>query len=903
MKRFSKGSKRLLSVLLSGAMLAGTCSSVAVGAADEKEANFARALQYSIYFYDGNMCGTEVQDNNRYTWRGNCHTYDAQVAMNSTATNLSADFLTKYKDILDPDGDGYIDVAGGFHDAGDHVKFGMPENYSAATLGWGYYEFRDAYQKTGQDDHIETILRYFNDYLMKCTFLDSNGDVIAHCYQVGDGDIDHAYWNAPELDEMDRPAFFLTGDKPQTDYVASAAASLAINYLNFKDTDPEYAQKSLDYATALYKFAETHEKQLSDNGDGPKAYYNSSKWEDDYCWASAWMYKITGDHHYLEQIFPYYDYYAAPCYVYCWNDVWGGVQCILGEITSEQYPNFIDEYKKAAGKSPYEEMNCWSSVAEALNKYMTGGVGTITPAGYFWLNTWGSARYNAAAQMMALVYDKYNNNGKPGEYSEWAKGQMEYLLGDNPMNRAYEVGYDETAAKFPHHRAASGLTKCEDTDEQKHVLYGALVGGPDAQDKHNDITADWIYNEVTIDYNAAFVGACAGLYDYYGTDAMEITPDFPPEDKNSGSDNGGNDFWVDAYAVDDVQTSGAGVTKLAIQMRTNSITPKTDLSMRYYFSIAEMENKSNISKVTGNELYDQASVEAAPADGVISGPYQYDASYDPDIYYVEVKWDGYKIANSNKKYQFTVGLYYGDKWDPTNDWSYQGITKCKDTYQDGSETRTDYICVYSNGELVGGIEPNGNKPAVTTTTTPAETTITTTKTTTVTTAKTTATTKATSASAEITTTEQTSSAAPSTDTTETTATTTKTSESGSDVTPPVMYGDVNLDGRIDVTDAVLLNKMAAGAVTGTTSSGVPATATLTEKWTPQTALCFCNFWYTSFNTSDRRQSKGIAETERKEYHFSWSKNIQNQLPTGRNSGRFSGTDNSGNYLPVPLKIR
>ena len=123
---------------------------------------------------------------------------------------------------------------------------------------------------------------------------------------------------------MDRPAYFLTADKPQTDYVASAAASLAINYLNFKDTDPEYAQKSLDYATALYKFAETHDKELSDNGDGPKSYYNSSKWEDDYCWASAWMYKITGDHHYLEQIFPYYDYYAAPCYVYCWNDVWGG---------------------------------------------------------------------------------------------------------------------------------------------------------------------------------------------------------------------------------------------------------------------------------------------------------------------------------------------------------------------------------------------------------------------------------------------------------------------------------------------------------------------------------------------------------------------------------------------------
>lgn len=821
MKWIQNRKKRLVSLFLSGAMLAGTCSSMTpttVGAVDE-EANFARALQYSIYFYDANMCGTGVTENNRYNWRGNCHTYDAQVKMNSTATNLSESFLTQYQDVLDPDGDGYIDVSGGFHDAGDHVKFGMPENYSAATLGWGYYEFRDSYQKTGQDDHIETILRYFNDYLMKCTFRDAEGNVIAHCYQVGDGDIDHAYWNAPEIDEMDRPAFFLTEDKPQTDYVASAAASLAINYLNFKDTDPEYAEKSLDYALALFSFAETHEKELSDNGDGPKSYYVSSKWEDDYCWAAAWLYKITGDHHYLEEIFPYYDYYAAPCYVYCWNDMWGGVQCILGEIIDEQYPNFIDEYKEAAGKSPYEEMDCWNSVAEAIQKYMTGGVGTITPAGYFWLNTWGSARYNTAAQLMALVYDKYNHGGKPGEYSEWAKEQMEYLLGDNPLGRSYVVGYNENSAKFPHHRAASGLTKCEDTDEQRYVLYGALVGGPDAEDNHNDVTADWIYNEVTIDYNAAFVGACAGLYAYYGTDSMEITPDFPPK-TDIGDDSGGNDFWVDAYAVDDIQTSGAGVTKLAIQMRTDSITPKTDLSMRYYFSIAELSDKSNISLVEGKELYDQASVEAAPADGVISGPYQYDASFDPDIYYVEVKWDGYKIANSNKKYQFTVGFYWGDTWDPTNDWSYQGITKCVDTYQDGSETRTDYICVYSNGELVGGIEPNGNKPVISTT--PSETTMTTTTTTTVTTsgsAEVSTSVLETAVSTDVTTSDQSmpisSQVSSSVEQTETTASsdTEKPEESTSrGDKSSVLYGDTNLDGRIDITDAVLLNKMVAGSV-------------------------------------------------------------------------------------------
>ena len=258
------------------------------------------------------------------------------------------------------------------------------------------------------------------------------------------------------------------------------------------------------------------------------------------------------------------------------------------------------------------------------------------------------------------------------------------------------------------------------------------------------------------------------------------------------------------------------MTKLAIQMRTNSITPKTDLSMRYYFSIAELKDKSNISLVKGQELYDQASVEAAPADGVISGPYQFDASYDPDIYYVEVKWDGYKIANSNKKYQFTVGFYYGDTWDPTNDWSYQGITKCKDTYQDGSETRTDYICVYSNGELVGGIEPNGNKPAVTTTpseTTTGTTTTTTTVTTTTTTNSATSTEKATETTVS---TEETTTMT--SETTETTATkqTSEAASGSSDAAGSILYGDANLDGRIDITDAVLLNKIVAGSVSANT---------------------------------------------------------------------------------------
>jgi len=668
------------------------------------EYDFARALQYSIYFYDANMCGSEVSENTEYSWRGDCHTYDSKVKMNSTATNLSESFLNQYKDVLDPDGDGFIDVSGGFHDAGDHVKFGMPENYAASTLGWGYYEFRDSYKKLGQDKHIETILRYFNDYLMKCTFRDKNGDVIAHCYQVGDGDIDHDFWNSPEVDEMERPAFFLTEDKPQTDYAASAAGSLAINYLNFKDTDPEYAEKSLDYAKALMKFAMTHEKQLSDNSDGPKQYYQSSKWEDDYCWAAAWLYLCTKDITYLNDAAPYVDYYAPSGYCYNWNDMWGGANTIWGVI-NQTYPeiDLVNIVRKAQGKNEYVYDDFWDEVEKCFPTWQA----LETSGGYAFLSKWGSARYNTAMQLIALVYDKYTNNGKPSEYSDWAKGQMEYIMGNNPLGRSYIVGYNENSAKYPHHRAASGLTKCEDPDEQRYVLYGALVGGPDGEDNHIDETKDYIYNEVTIDYNAAFVGACAGLYEYYGTDDMKITPDFPPAVSVEG-EQGGNNYWVNACGIDDLNADGCGVTKVSLMVMTDSIKPSKDISVRYYFDASEMSDPNNAK---ASELYDQAAVEASPADGVISGPYKYEKA--DNIYYFEIKWDGYTIANSNKKYQFTVGMYYGDKWNPENDPSYKDL-KIYDTdsafFTTGNEVKTENICVYSEGILVGGIEPDGSVP-------------------------------------------------------------------------------------------------------------------------------------------------------------------------------------------------
>ncbi len=758
---FAKRAKALAisSVMLISSVFSSASSiNIAEVNAAEVEVNFAKALQYSMYFYDANMCGTGVDENNLYSWRGDCHTYDANVPLNGEYTNLTSSFITANKSILDPDGDGTVDVAGGFHDAGDHVKFGMPENYSGATLGWGYYEFKDSYKTTGQSDHMETILRYFNDYFMKCTFRNSAGEVMAFCYQVGEGEIDHAYWNSPEIDEMKRKAFFLTKENPQTDYVVSAAASLAINYLNFKDSDPEYAKQNLDYAKALFDFAQKNEKQLSLNAEGPRAFYVSSKWEDDYCWAAAWLFLATENKAYLEEACKYLDYYAPSGWMLCWNDMWNGVSSLFG-IIDKKYPELElqNMYRTAQNKTIYEDANFWLQIEKSLDKWLKD---FTTPGGYAFFSVWGSARYNTAAQLIALVYDKYN--GGVSKYGEWAKGQMEYLMGKNPLNRSYIVGYSDSSAKYPHHRAASGLSKCEDLGKHKYVLYGALVGGPDAKDQHNDVTSDWIYNEVTIDYNAAFVGACAGLYEFFGTPSMQVTPDFPPPIVEEPGSPTSNAFWVEAFCVDIAQEAPK-VSEITLYVYTGSNKPAKNVSVRYYFDTKGMSSIDK-NQLELRQLYDQTAAETDFA-AELSGPIQYKGT----VYYVEVSWPGYPVANSNKKYQFALGTYaYLNSWDPTDDWSHTGIKQEKDAFL-GTCEKTDYICVYNDGVLVGGIEPDGSTPTTTTTvTTPKETTVTTTK--------------------------------PVTTTTVTTVSS-QTTTAGTSI-----YGDLDGSGRVDNADLVILSR-------------------------------------------------------------------------------------------------
>ncbi|WP_052891075.1 glycoside hydrolase family 9 protein [Thermogemmatispora carboxidivorans] len=676
-----------------GAALAGIESPLGASAAPAPQYNLAAALQMSIYFYDAQKSGPGVTGG-LLPWRGDSDLSDAAVPLqpknsNNVGTNMSASFIAAHRQVLDPAGKGTVDVSGGFHDAGDHVKFGLPQAYAISTLGWGFYEFRQAFVSAGQEAHMMAILRWGCDYLLRSTFRDSSGNVVAFCYQVGEGSIDHTVWAPPEVENLARPAYFATSETPASDMCGQAAAALTIMSLNSQSSDSTYAAKCLDYAKALYRFA------VANRGLGYSGgFYNSSGDSDDLAWAAIWLYIATGQQSYLNDIIAtdssghYTGYLKAimnstqdnwqNTWVHCWDAVWGGMFLKLAPITNDSKHWYIARWN----------LEYWSNVAhqDPNDKNFL----KPTPGGFMVINTWGSCRYNTAAQLCALVYRKYTGDSR---FSDWAVGQMNYILGSNPMNRCYMVGFSSNAAKHPHHRAAHGsfTNSMSDPPNHRHTLWGGLVGGPDTSDYHDDATNDFVYNEVAVDYSAAFVGALAGLYYYYGS-GQQPNPNF------STAETPVNPFFVEALVNQDSNQS----TQITLTLHSDTTQPPqfvTGLKVRYFFNISELQAiGQSINSVSVAIYYDQNQYLPNGGPVAVRGPYAWGNS--TTVYYYEFDWSAYPLWYT-RDLEFAlivaIGSDYKYHWDSSNDWSRQGLTSTR--------AITQYIPVYRNGTLVFGQEP------------------------------------------------------------------------------------------------------------------------------------------------------------------------------------------------------
>ncbi|MFB6163325.1 MAG: glycoside hydrolase family 9 protein [Halococcoides sp.] len=674
--------------------LGGTALSGPAAAA-LSEYNVAEALQKSLYFYDANMCGPGVREASRLDWRGDCHTVDTAVPLEAPVeeggTNLPASFIDEHRDVLDPEGTGTVNLAGGYHDAGDHVKFGLPAFYTASTLAWAYFEFTETFEATGTDDHLRHHLRRYAEYILGNTFM-ADGEVVAFAYQVSDGgsSFDHNYWGPAELqdpEESPRPAFFATPDTPASDRAGEAAAALAAISLAFEDRDPDFAAECVETARALYAFANEYRGMP----DTAAPYYSSTSDADDLAWAALWLHDATGEDRYLQDVIEtdangqLTGHLGAILdtktddwrnrWVHCWNSVWGGVFLRLGAITGDQ----------AWWDFAHWNLAYWSG--GAVEHRDGSGYITTTPAGFSWLSRWGSARYNAAAQLCAMVYDKYRDHDG---FAEWARSQMEYIMGSNPFGYSLIVGFTDDYASHPHHDTAHGSLagKPEVPEDHRHTLWGALVGGPDSSDNHVDKTKNYIYNEVASDYNAGLVGALAGLYSRYGEQDPLPIETFPPEQRDSDS------FRVEAR-VKSNDGNRIDYTAFLVNETFHPPKPVDGISFRYYLDISGMDG--SIDDVRIDVTYDQVGSQDGHSVEV-NGPTPTDTD---GVYYVEFDYSGYAF-HGRKKIGFAIAAYAVDGWDPTAGWSHEGI--------DSEIGTAEHIPVYIDDRQVAGLEPGQTDP-------------------------------------------------------------------------------------------------------------------------------------------------------------------------------------------------
>jgi len=61
-----------------------------------------------------------------------------------------------------------VDLTGGYYDAGDNVKYGLPLAFTVTTLAWTALAFKPELESTKELEHVHEAIRWGTDYLLKC---------------------------------------------------------------------------------------------------------------------------------------------------------------------------------------------------------------------------------------------------------------------------------------------------------------------------------------------------------------------------------------------------------------------------------------------------------------------------------------------------------------------------------------------------------------------------------------------------------------------------------------------------------------------------------------------------------------------------------------------------------------
>lgn len=473
MKKAKEWKRRVAAALSAGVLaVTGTAASVSAGftatAADLDLDNYARLLQYSLYFYDANMCGTDVGESSAFSWRDNCHTGNV--------------------------------VTGGFHDAGDGIQCGLTSGFTASTLGWMYYEYGDAFDTTGTTAHYRVVMDRFCKLFKDSTTLSGN-EVTSLVYEMGDDGKDHGLWCAPEVMDSFGASETYSTSNGASNVAAQYAAALAQNYINFGN------QEDLDYAVALYNFATKYRKVTYEQSTYSEQFENC---QDDISWAAGWLYLATEEEAYLTENAKYTSCNSNWTDDYFYGNVKLGAAIINAEVTGNwsYVTNYISQ-KVNANQDKFYVMNSWGS---ARHNTLMQICALVTSK-----HTESGADYTewCKKQMNMILGDNNANICLVVGYNDASATSPHHRAASNVNDDSSWSKYNSWDGDY--------------ASSNGHTLYGALCGGPGNEDfnTYQKTAKDATSNEVALDYQVGLVGAAAGLFTAYGTGSVvaEIGPE------------------------------------------------------------------------------------------------------------------------------------------------------------------------------------------------------------------------------------------------------------------------------------------------------------------------------------------------------------------------------------------
>ncbi|KAJ4837652.1 hypothetical protein Tsubulata_032337 [Turnera subulata] len=441
--------------------------------------------------------------NNRISWRGDSALQDGRVEG--------------------------LDLSKGMYDAGDLMKFGLPMAFTATMLSWAILEYGDRMDAVNQLGDTRDSLKWITDFLVNAH---PSPNVLY--IQVGDPELDHMCWERPEVMTEERPLFQVNTSLPGTEVAAETAAAMASASIVFRKSNSSYCDLLLMHAQQLFTFADSYRGSYSISVPQVQKYYNSSGYGDELLWAAAWLYHATRDQSYLKYVTelsgPQFANWGSPSW-FSWDDKHAGTQVLLSRINmfggekgmTDKEVIYLEMYRKTS-----EAIMC------GLLPDSPTATSSRTPSGLIWISQFNALQHPVASAFLVLLYSDYMStsgiptlycSGKlytPADIREFAISQADYVLGYNPMEISYLVGYGNDYPLYVHHRGSSipvnATTGCGDgfvwrdsPDLNPNVATGALVGGPFLNESYIDSRDNYMQNEPTTYNSALIVGLLSGL--------------------------------------------------------------------------------------------------------------------------------------------------------------------------------------------------------------------------------------------------------------------------------------------------------------------------------------------------------------------------------------------------------